>query len=940
MDKSSLDNLAHIANISEDLQSRSSNQKRENSHQFVSRNDLSHPPETDHKKTRRLACTCCRQQKSKCDAQTRYPSPCTRCTNKGLPCELNAGFKRTEKRARLALIEREFAELKKSFQSPLGALEIARTAPNLLANSFAVPQLPLLPIPLSQPLSLSRHTTPHSFSPSLLDRIPNPNPDRLQGQVFPVDGVNHSDLVKNHLISPQPSNARPPTSTTISQPKALVPQPSTTVDMLPSTSISEDALLCEEKILEDVALSPQTIRSLYLEYVHQYHPILPIVDITRGPERIYRLCPSLFWVIIYVTLRRYSDDKTLLVKLSPLVKNILAEITISPIARYNPTEEDEPIMNSCSVYSVQAFVLYSMWPPLTSSLSADSSWSTIGVALYQAIRIGLHTSAQLLEQYKGVEEHELQYLMAQEQMKTWILCNTVSQNIASAFGYPAFVQFEFASAQHCKLSTFSRHLMEIAQFEDQVCKTLNLSTFGATSQSNERLALFKVLGNQLDELELKLISECSQENGFRKFLFILARIHLLSNYFLDSENMSSFELYKGLVRLYNTSTSLIEHVQMCQAKSNSFVEYLPAVSVLSIWQASFFIVKLANSPMKSIIDVSIARDTFSVAVDLVAKASILKHDIAYRGSGIMRNVWHFFRRLSEQNLVSLSISIKSRMSASVFFDCLSLLRDKVGLAKLNIKTDMRGNSESNEDELASSEEENENHRTEETSAASDDEHNSAHVNSDRTGQGGSQRSTPGSFNSSGRPRKKRTLSDADDTESTARRIIRTIPLDPQPISATKRSTIFKVVNGSNHTSPNSTVSSSSVKAEDNGDISRSNTKENGTMTQTESQIPNQISSLMSNPISNLFSKLLSNLILNQTNNMKQAPSNQIQSVINNNAFSVPSFAVNSDQVLSGLRNQAPGFDDLSLLLEQDLFENNDLLWKDVDSLMNDFGFHA
>lgn len=905
MNKSSLDSLAHIANISEDLNNHLGHIKRENEITDQSGLDPNQDSEADRKKTRRLACTCCRQQKSKCDAHARYPLPCTRCATKGLTCELKKGFKRTEKRARLALIEREFAELKRSFQGPVvAAIDPLRAMPSMTNTAVGGSQAPELPMAFFKAVSSSRFATPNSQSPGPLDRV------QLAGSEMGIDPKSHAQIPALMPIGA----VHEPLGLLYAGARAAISGPSTlrSHSTLSSSSpqqdhskisLPESALVCEEKNLEDVSLSAEMIKSLFLEYVQNYHPILPIVDVTRGPERIYRLCPALFWVIIYVTLRRYNEDKSLLVQLSPLVKNILAEITISPIARYNPTEEDEPLMNSCSVHSVQAFVLYSMWPPLTSSLSADSSWSTIGVALYQAIRIGLHTSGQLIEQYAGVEEQVQQYEMAKEQMKTWVFCNIVSQHIASAFGYPAFVQFDTFSAQQCDLPVMTRHIMEIAQFEDQVCKTLNLATFSGAAQTNERIALLKVLANQLDDLELKVVLECSQENGFRKLQFILARIHLLSFYFLDAENISPFELSKGLVRLYNASVSLIEHVQMCQAKNSRFVEYLPAVSILNIWQASFFIVKLANSPMKSVIDGNAAKEIYSIAVDLVAKASIMKHDVSYRGSGIMRNMWQLFSRLDEKNQVTLRISIKSRMAASVFFDCLSLLRDKVGLAKLNIKTDVHGNSESNEDGAGSSSDENDRVGDENAINASDDETISANAhNSDKTGANDSQRTTPGSYGSSGRARKKRLLSDAEDPEQTARRIIRTIPLDPQPISASKRSSIFKVVNGSNQTSP-----STSVKTDEH------------TISGPPSAAPQHGFN---------------------DGHVNNGRSSKGQSVLNQN-LTVPTLMNNnSESIGSGYQGSGSGFEDINVLLEEDLFANNDMLWKDVDSLMNDFGFHA
>lgn len=580
---------------------------------------------------------------------------------------------------------------------------------------------------------------------------------------------------------------------------------------------------------------------------------MPVVEVTKGPERIYKLCPALFWVIMFVALRRFENDKMLLLKLSPLIKDILAEITILPITRYNPTEADEPIMNACSVYSVQAFILYTLWPPLTSSLSADSSWNTIGVALFQAIRIGLHSS--------GLFERSVKHSMAQEQMKTWLVCNVVSQNIAAAFGFPAFVQFDFLSSQFCELPLSMHHMVEIAHFEDQVVKTLGSLYLESATNVSERLALVKVLLQQLDELEIKLFAEVSSDDGFRKLQFIVARMHLLTHYFLDAPRLAHFELSKGLVRLHNVATSLVTHVEMCEAKYKDFVKYLPVVSVLQIWQASCIIVKLAHSPLKTVIDVDAAKHTYLSAIHLVAKASVLKHDIAYRASGIMRNMWQLFHTLDAKNMTSLVLSIKSRMAASVFFDCLSLLRDQVGMAKLNMRTDQTNQGESGDGALG------EEIDSEDEAVVSSDGDEAYEPDGSKNGEL-SEKNTPGSSTSSGRQRKRRTLSDLQDAESKARRIIRTIPLDPQPISASKRSSIFKVVNSSDDTSP-------SVKDDTQGSPEEPLTKSNLA------------------PLKKEF--------------------------------------LNAKEVLTDIPGQ----------LELDLFDmNNDLLWKDVDSLMNDFGFHT
>lgn len=618
---------------------------------------------------------------------------------------------------------------------------------------------------------------------------------------------------------------------------------------------------CEEKLLGDITLPPMVIQSLFTDYVLNYHPLVPVVDVSRGPERIYRLCPALFWVIMFVSLRRLDDDKKLLLSLLPLVKDILAEITILPITRYNPSEEDEPIMNACSVYSVQAFILYTLWPPLASSLSADSSWNSIGVALFQAIRIGLHS---LVLPHDGTSTPS-QVSLAREQYRTWTVCNVVSQNVASAFGFPAFVLFNFLATETNSLSRDICRLMEIAHFEEQVAGTL-----GKLGETSERLSLIKVLLKQLDDLEGKVDGS---ESPYLQFQSILSRVHLLTYYFFDLLVIPNLELSMGLVRLYNAAILLISHAETCVALNPNFVKFLPIVAVLGIWQASCIIVKLAHLPLKSVVDVAAGRLLYTSAISLVAKALILKYDIAYRASGIMRNMWQLFRTLDEKTETSMAIKTKSRMSASVFFDCLALLRDQVGMAKLNFKTE-QGTDENDEDD--DDDDENEIYNDEE---AVDDRNlpfsetaiGSAGT-STATGDQGSQKSTPGSTSSSAKRRRR--LLGVENAGSKARRIIRTIPLDPQPIAASKRSTIFKVVNAP--------------------------------------------------PENNSEGHLnLSWMVQNSLNEV--SPSQR--------AANLNTHAVRTSEAFSGLEDTSS--------LDNGLFGvNNDTLWKDVDSLMNDFGFHT
>jgi transcriptional regulatory protein LEU3 len=735
----------------------------------------------------------------------------------------------------------------------------------------------------------------------------------------PYEKYSRHSSETNNSIPNTPSIARPLDGSApfnFQHPNVDGPQPE------PKVVIPDYALVCEDKHLDAVALPAATIRELFVEYVENYHPILPVVDVMKGPERIYKLCPALFWVIMFVSLRRFHDDseKTLLIQLSPLVKGVLAEIMISPITRYNPTEEDEPILNGLSAYAVQAFLLYSFWPPITSSLSADSSYSTVGNAFYQAIRIGLHSPGPL---FSADISHKTpqQLAMAQENAKTWIVCNCVSQAIATSFGFPAFVQFDssiwtlFRPGSILQIPKSIQFMMEIAYFEDQVAKTLNsnpMDTYGLVA-ATERLPLLKLLTRRLDELEVRMAHELPNDDGFRKFQLLSSRVHLLTYHFMDATLVAEFELQRGLVQLYNAAIALISHTQLFQTRNRKFVKHLPGVYILNIWQAACIIGKLTHSSLKRVLDTGSGKQTYEAAISLAAKASILKHDVAHRASGIMKNMWQLFRTLDDKKMTTLTISIRTRMSASVFFDCMYLLRDQVGMIKLNNRTDSKtaDNREGNDEDAASYDEEDYGFNNNEEAIVSDNEDNPMGPPS--------QKSTPGSSTSSGR--KGRSLSNTVNAESKARKIIRTIPLDPQPIAvggSGKRSTIFKVVNASSDSSP-------SVRGADKETPPSANTSQK----------------YLQSPEATKYSLQPHNRSTHNHQRTMALPDYQNSHI---NGLSAPNGQDTAAdaaatgagaQVMPSIFNDSPH----ASLENIDFDLNGEVLWNDVESVMNDFGFN-
>ncbi|AOW04042.1 YALI0D13904p [Yarrowia lipolytica CLIB122] len=621
-------------------------------------------------KDKRLACVECRQQKVKCDGQE--GSDCSRCKRKGIPCVVQKGFKRTYKRAQLASLEGEMERLKRVLDEQERAKTTAsahQSASSLLDLSNSAIHY-AVPVGVEETGGEGQHSSRIGSADTGMGNSDTSlgNADTQLGQMGQM-GPGHSET--RNLPSPK-----------------FKPTPLPAVESRDTPEAAPIPSCVKPKTIHEVTLSVPTVNALFKEFVDHYHPILPIVNLQGGPEHIYRQCPSLFWTIMLVASRRYADDDTLLLRLTEPVKACLAEVTISPITRYVASNSQVPILNIASVHSVQAFLVYTMWPPVTSSLSADSSWNTCGVALFSAIKIGLHCPgyARDFSRIKTASSNSL-YPQISEQIRTWIACNIVSQTVATVMGFPAFANFDSSILSACSSDSSVVNVPEslkqmclLSQLDQQIEKTLNSNSKDPLGlcQSTERLSLISIISRRLDRVE----TEANEYDPLRRFLFLSVRVRLYIYYYLDNMDFSDIQLQKGLVQLYNASLEFLDHVTSVHARDPSFIKYLPGVYTQQIWQTLCVIIKIIHSSLNEFIDTSSGKKLFDECLKLLENASILKHDMAYRASEITYQLWHLYATLHKSGRTSTKVNIRTRLSASVFFDCLWTMREECGIRSM------------------------------------------------------------------------------------------------------------------------------------------------------------------------------------------------------------------------------------------------------------------
>ncbi|KAF2107394.1 hypothetical protein BDV96DRAFT_298868 [Lophiotrema nucula] len=141
------------------------------------------------KQQKMAACVGCRQMKLKCDGNEKFPAPCTRCATSDLNCHVDPLFKRTAKRERLNVVERQLREIKDRLDAP-------RTSP-----------LPDVSPRITESVSTTSTQSPIENDPSVvyhaLQQIRiHSGPRSLNGVELVPDQV--ADLVEHYFVNYHP----------------------------------------------------------------------------------------------------------------------------------------------------------------------------------------------------------------------------------------------------------------------------------------------------------------------------------------------------------------------------------------------------------------------------------------------------------------------------------------------------------------------------------------------------------------------------------------------------------------------------------------------------------------------------------------------------------------------------------------------------------------
>ena len=152
------------------------------------------------------------------------------------------------------------------------------------------------------------------------------------------------------------------------------------------------------------------VKLIVSSYFTHNHPIVPLLNTALTPNDYYAQSPLLFWVIMYIGSRQYTDEPSLHTSLVPQVKGLLWETISNPPHKW---------------HIVQSISLLCMWPFPTSSLSTDTTPILISIAQTIAMQLGLH-QPESIQDFSRVKR-KLSFAELSEVAKTWSICYITSQ---------------------------------------------------------------------------------------------------------------------------------------------------------------------------------------------------------------------------------------------------------------------------------------------------------------------------------------------------------------------------------------------------------------------------------------------------------------------------------------------------------------------------------
>ncbi|KAL1974360.1 hypothetical protein VTN31DRAFT_4564 [Thermomyces dupontii] len=416
------------------------------------------------------------------------------------------------------------------------------------------------------------------------------------------------------------------------------------------------------KRIEDVVLAADRISDLFNLFFTFYHPFLPFLDRDITPDEYYSTSPLLFWMIVSVGARRYQADVHLLNSLAGPVTRLVWS-TLADIPQ--------------SYHVVKALCLLCTWPFPMSSTSTDPTFMLCGIMMQVAIQLGLHRPSHTRDFSKF--RVELMESELRDKVRTWAICNTVAQRVATGYGQPASTLYDWTlgASQNVdanfQLPPDIRARLQIEQFSDKVTKALYSSRRDPVGLLGdlERAAFVSFLSRDFDDLE----SQLRQDDAITDLFLYASNLHLHLSAFFDDPSSKGYR--ERLQSLHAATVTFLEAALNLETNVGPVLTYTPYYIFQMMLAGGFALMKLCKSFFAAHIDLDYSKALFNRTIWAIRAISVCSNDLPERLAEVLAQMWKSGggppRRppvpsSSDELDDSLPLKVRCRLSMSLVYD--------------------------------------------------------------------------------------------------------------------------------------------------------------------------------------------------------------------------------------------------------------------------------
>ncbi|KAM3427673.1 hypothetical protein NHJ13734_008898 [Beauveria thailandica] len=417
------------------------------------------------------------------------------------------------------------------------------------------------------------------------------------------------------------AQAVPQAPTPLSEPSATAPPSAQLPGQRPKSGPTQARMLGEHMV------SGEDIDWYFNKFLQYFHPALPILR-KRDPDECYGASPILFWVIIYVTCRRYTKDRVFFRALVDHVEKDISKTLMDPVM---------------TLETAHAALFLCSWPLPVIRLLTDSSTTYISIVMTGIMMIGVHTGRGSHKQFCVGTRRKGGIFTDEEAASTWMACCVLAEKFLNRFHTAMSVH----ASSHGQASS-----SEVARWEQEF-ETLK----PAIIQSNTDLS---------------------------HVLSLSALLEIQTFYFSANPEAPPHIQRMNYLRAFNTARSLISTV-LEQESHSKFLTHATNQIFRSLIDAACIVTSILYStsapPDMSPND---ANQLAQHAAAVLHRCSVEESDLPHRIGVIIETFWNVRHLIPRIEIGPRAWS--DRLGVGMSFWCLELYKRGIRAAQKNSET--------------------------------------------------------------------------------------------------------------------------------------------------------------------------------------------------------------------------------------------------------------